>query len=131
MTFLVERLAELRKHLHHLEELRPRVSATALRRDLSLHNDVLDVAGELSARQGLAFDDYTPAVRNLGQMDLVEDDVLARLERLPGFRNVLVHKYVTLDFDRVVGALDELAPVQTFLDAVRRRERTQDAEDPT
>ncbi len=142
MTFLVERLAELRKHLHHLEELRPRVSATALRRDLSLHNDVLfslltvcqlviDVASELSARQGLAFDDYTQAVRNLGQMDLVEDDVLARLERLPGFRNVLVHKYVTLDFDRVVGALDELAPVQTFLDAVRRRERTQDAEDRT
>ena len=142
MTFLVQRLAELRKHLHHLEELRPRVSATALRRDLSLHNDVLfslltvcqlviDVASELSARQGLAFDDYTQAVRNLGQTDLVEDDVLARLERLPGFRNVLVHEYVTLDFDRVVGALDELAPVRTFLDAVRRHERTRAPEDPS
>lgn len=36
MTFLVERLAELRRHLDHLAELQPRVgSAEALRRDLS------------------------------------------------------------------------------------------------
>ena len=41
MTFLVERLSELRKHLVHLDRLRPRVSATELHRDLSLHNDVL------------------------------------------------------------------------------------------
>lgn len=42
MSHLVERLAELRRHLAHLRELRPRVTnAEALRRDLSLHNDVL------------------------------------------------------------------------------------------
>ena len=139
MTFLVERLSDLGKHLRHLEELRPRVSATALRRNLSLHNDVLfslftvcqlviDVASELSARQGLAFDDYTQAVRNLGQMDLVEDDVLEHLERLPGFRNVVVHEYATLDFDRVVDALGDLGPVRTFVDAVRRSERIRDPE---
>jgi len=137
MTFLVERLSHLGKHRHHLEELRPRVSATALRGDLSLHNDVLfslftvcqlviDVASELSARQGLAFDDYTEAVRNLGQMDLVEDDVLGHLERLPGLRNVVVHEYATLDFDRVVDALDDLDPIRVFLEAVRRRERMPD-----
>jgi len=63
VTFLVERLAELRRHLDHLEELRPRVGGPAdLERDLSLHNDVLfslltvsqlviDIAGELSGRQ--------------------------------------------------------------------------------
>ena len=91
MTFLVERLSELRKHLDHLEELRPRISATAMRRDLSLHNDVLfslltvcqlviDIASELSARQGLAFDDYTQAVRNLGRLDLVDDATLVELD---------------------------------------------------
>ena len=64
MTYLVERLAELRRHLDHLRELQPRVHGReALERDLSLHNDVLfsllmvcqlviDVAGELSARRG-------------------------------------------------------------------------------
>jgi hypothetical protein len=73
----VERLVELRRHLDHLEELLPRVAGgESLRRDLSLHNDVLfsllticqlviDLAGELSARRGLRFEDYTQAIRNL------------------------------------------------------------------
>jgi hypothetical protein len=40
MTYLVERLAELRRHLDHLRELRPRVrGGETLRRDLSLSND--------------------------------------------------------------------------------------------
>jgi hypothetical protein len=42
MTFIVERLVELRRHLDHLRALRPKVSGpAALERDLSLHNDVL------------------------------------------------------------------------------------------
>jgi uncharacterized protein YutE (UPF0331/DUF86 family) len=131
MTFLVERLSELGKHLDHLEQLRPRISASALRRDLSLHNDVLfslltvcqlviDIASELSASHGLAFDDYTEAVRNLGSLNLVDDATLTDLDRLPGFRNVVVHEYVTLDLERVVQAADRLQPVRTFLEAVRR-----------
>ena len=42
------------------------------------------------------------------------------LERLPGFRNVIIHEYVALDMDRVVAALDELEPVERFLEIVRR-----------
>ena len=65
MTFLVERVAELRRHVDHLHELAPRVDApAALERNLSLHNDVMfsllmvaqlviDVAGELAARRGV------------------------------------------------------------------------------
>ncbi len=131
MTFLVERLSELRKHLDHLEELRPRISAGTLRRDLSLHNDVLfsllticqlviDIAGELSARHGLAFADYTEAVRNLGRIDLLDEATIAALDGLPGFRNIVVHEYVTLDMDRVVQATERLQPVRNFLEAVRR-----------
>ena len=75
MTYLVERLVELRRHLAHLREIAPRVGSRAdLDRDLSLHNDVLysllmvaqlviDIAGELSARRGDRFEDYTEAVR--------------------------------------------------------------------
>ena len=40
MTYLVERLVELRRHLDHLREIRPRVTGPeSLQRDLSLHND--------------------------------------------------------------------------------------------
>ena len=67
MTYLVERLVELRRHLDHLRTLRPRVTGREeLERNLSLHNDVLfslltvcqlviDIAGELSARRGERF----------------------------------------------------------------------------
>ena len=130
MTYLVERLAELRRHLDHLREIRPRVSSrAALERDLSLHNDVLfsllticqlviDVAGELSARRGDRFEDYTEAVRNLGRDDRFAPELVAELERLPGFRNVVIHEYVGLDLDRVVEALDRLAPIERFFEIV-------------
>ena len=126
MTYLVERLAELRRHLDHLRQLRPRVSgAAALERDLSLHNDVLfsllticqlviDIAGDLSARRGDRFEDYTQAVRNLARDTRFPPDLVRDLERLPGFRNVVVHDYVGLDLERVVEALDRLDPIETF-----------------
>jgi uncharacterized protein YutE (UPF0331/DUF86 family) len=134
VTYLVERLAQLRRHLDHLSEIRARVGGPdALTSDLSLHNDVLfsllsvcqlviDIAGELSARRAEAFEDYTQAVRNLGLDERFPADVVAALERLPGFRNVLIHEYVALDMERVVEALDELEPVERFHAVVSRIE---------
>ena len=130
MTFLLERLTELRRHVDHLDDLRPRVrSAGDLRRNLSLHNDVLfslltvtqlviDIAGELCSRHGLRVEDYTEAVRNLASIEGFPTEMVERLTRLPGFRNVLIHEYV--DLDRVVAAMDELEPVEEFATAVAR-----------
>lgn len=130
--YLIERLVELRRHLDHLREIRPRITGReALERDLSLHNDVLfslltvcqlvlDVAGDLSARRGDRFEDYTEAVRNLARDPRFPVEIVRELERLPGFRNVLVHEYVALDMDRVIEALDRLQPVEGFLEIVRR-----------
>jgi uncharacterized protein YutE (UPF0331/DUF86 family) len=98
MSPVVERLAELRRHLDHLQQLRPQVTGVdALSRDLSLHNDVLfslltvcqlviDLAGELSARRGVRFADYTEAVRNLASFPEFPAALVQSLERLPGFR---------------------------------------------
>lgn len=133
MSPIVERLAELRRHLAHLRGLRPRVSRGALEQDLSLHNDVLfslltvcqlviDVAGELAARRGDRFEDYTDAVRQLGRDPRFPETLVRELERLPGFRNVLIHEYVALDLDRVVDALDRLEPVERFAAIVAERE---------
>jgi uncharacterized protein YutE (UPF0331/DUF86 family) len=134
MSPAVERLVELRRHLDHLEELRPRVAGgESLRRNLSLHNDVLfslltvcqlviDLAGELSARRGLRFEDYTQAIRNLAVFPEFSPELVGQLERLPGFRNVLVHEYVTLDLGRVVEVLDRLGPIAAFAEVVRRIE---------
>ena len=132
MTYLVERLVELRRHLDHLRELRPRVAGPeSLLRDLSLHNDVLfsllsvcqlviDIAGELSARRGDRFEDYTEVVRNLARDERFPPPLVRELERLPGFRNVLIHEYVALDMRRVVEALDRLDPIEQFVEVVRQ-----------
>lgn len=126
MTYLTERLADLRRHLDHLRHIRPRVSGPeTLERDLSLHNDVLfslltvcqlviDISAELAARRGDRFEDYTEAVRLLTRDDRFPNELVRQLERLPGFRNVLIHEYVALDMDRAVEALDDLAPIDEF-----------------
>lgn len=133
MSPIVDRLAELRRHLAHLRVLRPRVSRAAIERDLSLHNDVLfsllavsqmviDVAGELAARRGDRFEDYTQAVRHLVRDSRFPPEVVRELERLPGFRNVLIHEYVELDLDRAVEALERLDPVERFVEIVAAME---------
>jgi len=131
MTYLVERLAELRLHLDHLRELAPRVTdASSLRRDLSLHNDVLfslltvcqsviDIAGELSGRKGRTFTDYTQSIHNLEAWDEFDPELVQRLAELPGFRNVLLHEYVTFDLDRAIDAMDDLGLVERFAEIVR------------
>lgn len=138
MTYLVERLAELRRHLDHLQHLSPRVDGReALDRDLSLHNDVLfsllmvaqlviDIAGELAARRGDRFEDYTEAIRALARDSRFPGDLVRELERLPGFRNVLIHEYVALDLDRVIDALGRLDAIGRFIDIAGRFEEEAD-----
>jgi uncharacterized protein YutE (UPF0331/DUF86 family) len=132
MSPVVERLAELRRHLQHLQELRPRVTGPeVLQRDLTLHNDVLfslltvcqlviDIAGSLAARGGQRFETYADAVRGLAVYPEFSSAVLQGIEKLPGFRNVVVHEYVTLDYRRVIAALDALGPVEEFAEIARR-----------
>jgi uncharacterized protein YutE (UPF0331/DUF86 family) len=133
--YLVERLAELRRHLDHLNRLRGRVSgAAALDFDLSLHNDVLfsllsvcqlviDISGDISSRRGERFEDYRGAIRNLSRDERFPAALVAELEKLPGFRNVLVHEYVELDMERVVEAINNLDPIERFLGIVRGMEK--------
>lgn len=131
MTFLIERLVLLDRHLGHLRTLRPRVrDAKQLAGDLSLQNDVLHalqaacqlviaIAGELSARRGLKFEDYTAAVRNLSAYPEFPADVVTELARLPSFRNVLIHQYLEFDLNRAVEALGRLDVVERFMQIVR------------
>jgi uncharacterized protein YutE (UPF0331/DUF86 family) len=134
LTFLVERLADLRRHLDHLRAIRPRVtSAAQLDTDLTLHNDVMfsllvvsqaviDIAGELAARAGVRFQDYTEAVRALRRLPQFPAELVEALTDLPGFRNVVIHEYVTLDYARVLEALDSLEPIEEFARVVVRLE---------
>lgn len=132
MSPMIDRLTELVRHLQHLYEIRPRVRKPEdLDQDLTLHNDVLyslqtvcqaviDIASELSARRRLRFDDYTQVVRNLTAFPEFPPALVRELEKLPAFRNVLVHEYVALNFHKVVEAVNRLEPIEEFIRIVRR-----------
>lgn len=136
MSPMADRLVQLFRHLQHLKEIRPRVTGPkVLEDDLGFQNDVLrslqlvcqaviDIASELSARRLLRFEDYTQAVRNLAAFPEIPPSVPQRLEKLPAFRNVLVHDYVALDFTKVIEALNQLDAVEEFAKAVRRIEES-------
>lgn len=141
MTFLVERIADLRRQIEHLRDTRRRVGdADDLRRDLSLHNDVLfsllvvcqaviDIAGELASRRGLRFQDYTEAIQALDDYDEFPGPLIRELTKLPGFRNVLVHEYVELDYGRVLEAVRDLEPVEEFARIAAGIEQTSQVEE--
>jgi uncharacterized protein YutE (UPF0331/DUF86 family) len=111
MTWLVERLADLAQDF-------------SLRNDvlfslLSVSQLVIDIASELAGRRGDRFEDYTDAIRTLAADARFPAPLVTDLARLPGFRNILIHEYVALDMRKVIEALDQLEPIERFLDIVR------------
>ena len=128
------RLAELHRHLVHLRTLRPRVTdIESLRSDLSFQNDVLfsllavcqsvlNIAGELSTRHGLRFEDYAESIGNLGSFSEVSDSLVSQMQFLPKLWDDLIHDPLFPDLNGVIDALDRLQPVEEFAGIVRRIE---------
>lgn len=48
-------------------------------------------------------------------------EMVKELARLPGFRNILIHEYVGLDYDLVLRALNHLDPIEQFVQNVAAR----------
>lgn len=130
MSYLADRSVELRRHLDHLAGLREGIrSAEALRRDLSLANDVqhsllivaqrvIDLAAELSTRRGLRFEDYQEAIRNLAIYEEFPDPLIRRLEPVPEMRNGLL--YGPVEPERVLELLGRLDGIERFAQAAAR-----------
>src|SRR5262245_37645361 len=93
------------------------------------YQHIYSEAAARAARIGkatLRFEDFIEAIRNLTRDERFPPPLVAELERLPGFRNILVHEYVALDMDRVVEALNRLEPVVEFLRTMSRIESSDD-----
>ena len=68
----------------------------------------------------------TDTIRGLTQDPSFPPTLVEELVRLPGFRDIVIHEYVSLDLDRVVEALDRLEPIGQFGEIVRRLEASSD-----
>lgn len=69
--------------------------------------------------------DYYEAILRLGEAGTLPVDLARRLAPLAGFRNILVHQYLDVNWDEVYRNLQELGDLYEFLDYIKRwlRER--------
>lgn len=97
-------------------------SAWTVERGLQLAAEVVFDVGNhiLSAHFAVTAQDYEDILTQLAAERVLEPALRERLRGLGGFRNILVHGYLTLDTDRVAGVLSR-APrdFSDFIAAVR------------
>lgn len=127
-----ERLLRLEEVISELDGLRAMGEAAvhgtlrdrwSVERGLQLGAETLFEIGQhiLSARFGVAPQDYEDIVPQLAARGVVTPELANRLKGLGGFRNLLVHEYARLDPVRVLENLSR-APTDfgDFIAAIRR-----------
>ncbi len=56
----------------------------------------------------------------MGEIGVLPPDFARRLAPIAGLRNILVHEYVSIDWDEVYESLDQLDDLVRFADLVRQ-----------
>jgi uncharacterized protein YutE (UPF0331/DUF86 family) len=72
--------------------------------------------------------DYHDAILRMGELGVLPPDFARHLAPLAGLRNILVHEYLSVDWDQVYGNLQHLEDLERFASFIRgwlqQRERT-------
>ena len=63
--------------------------------------------------------DYYGAILSMGELDILPAAFARHLAPLAGFRNVLVHDYVSVDWDQVYHNLQQLEDLERFASLIR------------
>ena len=64
--------------------------------------------------------DYYDAILSMGELGVLPAEFARYLAPLAGFRNILVHEYVNVDWDEVYRTLHSLEDLERFAGLVRR-----------
>jgi len=87
---------------------------------------VLDISQRLISLTGaLKPRDYYEAILRLGELGVLPPEFAAHLAPLAGFRNILVHEYLALDWREVYRNLQEIDDLARFAGLVRQWLRQQ------
>jgi uncharacterized protein YutE (UPF0331/DUF86 family) len=63
---------------------------------------------------------YYEAILRMGELGVLPPDFAARLAPIAGLRNILIHEYLTVDWDEVYTNLAKLDDLSHFADLIRR-----------
>jgi uncharacterized protein YutE (UPF0331/DUF86 family) len=81
----------------------------------------VDIAQHICASEGWGPPkDNGDAMRILGEQRVIPSDLADQMRRAVGFRNVLVHEYVDVDDEIVLGRLQDLRDVEEYVQALAR-----------
>ncbi len=108
VAMMLERLKKLAQYLEFLEKeksltyeqyVQNQTAQFAVERALQLAIQVVvDIATHILSTSGnLVPDDYRDAILKLAQAGVIPSDYASRIAGMAGFRNVLVHQYVSID----------------------------------
>ena len=64
--------------------------------------------------------DYYDSILQMGELGVLPPDFARHLAPLAGFRNILVHEYLQVDWDEVFQNLQSLEDLSTFVHYVRQ-----------
>lgn len=131
MSAVERRLDELLSRLRKLEELAQKekgeFSDESLLRDVVERNFevaiqcCLDIANRIiSIERTKKPSDYRDSLLKLGELGVIPRDFARSIAPLAGFRNVLIHEYIDIDWDEVYGNLDRIGDLREFASHVGR-----------
>jgi len=123
-------LDELSERLQRLEPLQGKALAEfyhdAYLRDIVERNleiaaqCCIDIANRIVSLEGAAKPrDYYESILRLGELEVLPTDFAERLASIAGFRNILIHEYLTVNWDEVYKNLQRLDDLYKFADYVR------------
>jgi uncharacterized protein YutE (UPF0331/DUF86 family) len=85
---------------------------------------VLDISNRIISIEGFEKPlDYYEAIIRLGEAGILPMDFAQTLAPLAGFRNILVHDYMEIDWDEVYNNLQQIQDLFKFMDHVKAWER--------
>lgn len=94
----------------------------AIERYLQLSAEVvIDIAGQLIAELGFRTpNDYKESILILGEEKILPDEFAKEFSAVASFRNILVHEYLDIDYNKVVENLNHLEDFEKFSQAVAK-----------
>ena len=125
------RLDELSERLARLEPLRAKSRAEfdedpylrdIVERNLEIAIQCcIDISHRLIALENAQKpSDYYEAIIRLSELGILSTDFASRLAPIAGFRNILAHEYLKVDWDLVYSNLQRLDDLERFADFIRQ-----------